>query len=59
MHETDYWAAVMRNPDLVRGDGQQRHKAWQKFLNSDEGAKYKLNSREGKRVATPKGIIIR
>lgn len=59
MHETDYWAAVMKNPDLRLGDGKQRLKAWQKFLNSEEGSKYKINPREGKRVATPKGIIVR
>jgi hypothetical protein len=59
MHETDYWAAVLKNPDLVRGDGQQRLKAWQKFLNSEEGAKFKVNPHEGKRTPTHKGIILR
>jgi hypothetical protein len=59
MHSTDYWASVLRYPELRLGDGQQRHKAWQKFLNTEEGAKFKINPHEGKRVATPKGIIIR
>jgi hypothetical protein len=59
MHETDYWAAVKANPDLVKGDGQQRLKAWQKFLNSEHGAKFKLNPYEGKRSPTHKGIIVR
>lgn len=59
MPELDYWAAVMKYPELRLGDGQQRHKAWQKFLNSPEGEKYKLNPYEGKRSPTHKGIIIR
>jgi hypothetical protein len=59
MHETDYWAAVYRFPELRLGDGEQRRKAWQKFLNSEEGAKFKINPREGKHVKTPRGIIVR
>lgn len=59
MHETDYWAAVYRFPELRLGDGEQRMKAWRKFLNSEEGAKFKINPREGKRSVTPRGIIVR
>lgn len=59
MPELDYWAAVLKHPELRLGDGQQRHRAWQKFLNSEEGSKYKINPYEGKRSPTHKGIIIR
>lgn len=59
MHELDYWAAVMRNPDLRLGDGEQRRRAWARFLNSEEGAKFKINPHEGKKTPTHHGIIVR
>ena len=51
-----YW--TMRYPELAAHDAQIARNAWRKFLNSDEGARYKVNPAEGKRMPTD-GIIIR
>lgn len=58
MHELDYWAAVLAHPELKNGDGEQRRKAWQKFLNSAEGEKFKVNRYEGKKSPTHRGILL-
>lgn len=58
MPTLDYYAWVMKYPELGASDPQIARNAWRKFLNSDDGAKYKINPLEGRR-ARATGIIIR
>lgn len=50
MAALDYWAWVHKYPELGASDPTVARKAWMKFLNSDEGAQYKVNPTEGKRT---------
>lgn len=45
-----YWYWVHKIPDLGCSDAQIARRAWIKFLNTDAGAKYKVNPLEGKRL---------
>jgi hypothetical protein len=58
MSTVEYFYWTMRNPDLRASDPQIARQAWMKFLNSDDGQKYKINPREGRRMPSD-GIIIR
>jgi hypothetical protein len=56
----DYWHLVRVNPDLGATDPVIAGLAWRKFLNTEQGEKYKINPHEGKRGAPFKrGVIIR
>lgn len=54
-----YWYWVNKYPELGAADPVIARRAWLKFLNTDEGARYKVNPREGKRDPLNDGIIIR
>lgn len=47
-----YWYWVNKIPDLGVSDAQISRRAWIKFLNTDAGAKYKVNRYEGRRAST-------
>ena len=60
MPERAYWYWVRRYPELGASDPDVARRAWQKFLRSDEGRPFLVNSREGKREPNgPRGIIVR
>lgn len=44
-----YWFWVWKIPDLGCSDAQISRRAWIKFLNTEAGARYKVNPREGRR----------
>ena len=58
MSTLEYFYWTMRRPDLAASDPQIARNAWIKFLNSDDGRKFKVNPTEGKRMPTD-GIIIK
>lgn len=58
MGAVDYTWWTFKYPELGASDPQIARRAWLKFLNTDEGAKYKVNRTEGKRMPT-NGIIVR
>jgi hypothetical protein len=54
----DYIAWCEKIPELGAADPQIARLAWMKFLNSEEGSKYKINPSEGKK-ARRTGIIVK
>jgi len=54
----DYIAWTQKYPELGSSDPQIAKNAWRKFLNTEEGAQYKINSHEGKRARVT-GVIIK
>lgn len=58
MSTLEYFYWTLRIPDLGASDPQIARNAWIKFLNTDEGKRYKVNPTEGKRMPTD-GIIVR
>lgn len=58
MSTLEYFYWTMRRPDLAAHDPQIARQAWMKFLNSDDGRRYKVNPTEGKRMPVH-GIIRR
>jgi hypothetical protein len=50
-----YWTHVI--PDLGVSDAQIARRAWIKFLNTDAGARYKVNPTEGKRMPVDRIIV--
>lgn len=50
MDALSYYAWTAKYPELAAHDPQICRNAWIKFLNSDEGARYKINPYEGKRT---------
>lgn len=51
MDAAHYWYWVHKIPDLGCSDAQISRRAWIKFLNTEHGARYKVNPTEGKRLA--------
>ena len=51
MSAQEYWYWVWKNPDLGASDPQIAREAWRKFLNTELGQRYKVNPREGQRMA--------
>jgi hypothetical protein len=58
MPPVDYVWFTNKYPELAASDPQIARRAWLKFLNTDEGAKYKVNRTEGKRAPVD-GVIVR
>ncbi len=58
IHSDDYWFWVTVYPELGASDPVVARKAWLWFLNTEKGAKYKVNPTEGKKMPV-NGIIIR
>ncbi len=54
----DYYFFTSKYPDLAASDPLIAGRAWCRFLNTDEGAKYKVNPTEG-RTARRTGVIIK
>ncbi len=57
MPQMDFWWWTSVKPELAAADPDIAKRAWLKFLNSDEGAKYKVNPKEGKRAAVDRVIV--
>ncbi len=53
-----YWILVAKYPELGASDPDIARRAWYKFLNTEEGAVYKVNTHEG-RTARRTGIIVK
>jgi hypothetical protein len=45
----DYYAWTKKYPELGASDPQIARRAWLKFLNTDEGAQYKINPYDGRK----------
>lgn len=54
----DYYFFTTKYPELAASDPVIAGLAWRRFLNTDEGAKYKINRHEGKRRPVD-GVIVR
>lgn len=60
MPAEDYWWWTVKYPELAASDPEIARNAWTKFLNSDEGKKYKINPHEGVKGAPfTRGVIIK
>lgn len=57
MPQMDFWWFTQKYPELAASDPQIARNAWKKFLNSEEGSKYKLNPKEGKRAPVDRVIV--
>lgn len=57
MSAVDYTWWTAKYPELAASDPQIARRAWIKFLNSDDGAKYKVNRTEGKRMPVDRVIV--
>lgn len=55
--EADYWYWTFVYPDLACPDPIIARRAWEKFLNTDEGRGYKLNPHEGKRIPVHRILV--
>lgn len=53
----NYWRLVHKYPDLGAADPTIARRAWLKFLNTEEGAPYKVNRTEGRRMPTHRIIV--
>jgi len=45
-----YWYWTTKIPDLGCSDAQISRRAWLKFLNTEAGARYKVNPTEGRKL---------
>lgn len=54
----DYYFFTTKYPELAASDPVIAGNAWKRFLNTDEGAKYKVNRTEGRRMRRT-GIIVK
>jgi hypothetical protein len=59
MPEIDYWRWILKYPELRLGDSDQRKRAWQRFLRTEEGRPYVINAYEGRKSPTHHGVLVR
>lgn len=57
MSTLEYFYWTMRIPDLGAHDPQIARNAWIKFLNTEQGARYKVNRMEGRRTPDTRIIV--
>ena len=57
MSAMSYYFWTDRYPDLKASDPQIARNAWRKFLNSDEGQRFKINPHEGKRAPATRIVV--
>lgn len=57
MPEMDYWYWTFTYPELAAADPVIARKAWEWFLNTPQGEKYKLNPHEGKRIPVHRILV--
>lgn len=57
MPSLDYWYWTWKYPELAASDPIVARKAWNRFLNTPEGEKYKINPTEGRRAPVDRIIV--